>query len=419
MTDPQDPRTSAGVFRIEPELVETEPAATDDPVEPKPTATSEPVMPGPTDSGLAETGPDVLLALEFAEPVPVVHPLVRDPQTPRTPQRLFAIVLAVGMAAVAIILPFTATPTFVTHMTLVAAYTLAFAGLSLLTQRLGLFSLGQGALIGVGAVAAQHSVNDLGVPLMLMPVVGFLAGLVVGALLGIPSLRLPKSYLALLTFSAAVVFPIVVRQIDGPLPVTLDGAFLPPSWIGIEQRDEHIWEYIIVATWVIVILFLLHRLLHGPIGRALEASNKSDAASTFGIAVYRLRLGAVALSGGLAGTAGALQLVAINFTDQNQFKEGLSIKMFALVIAFAGVASARSSLLRSLAYITSATVLVFLPVWLNDRPGWALQGGWGGLIRSEGFYYAALLLVTAVWIGRFTRRKGSQLANQLDELATS
>ncbi len=374
MTDLGDPRTLAFVFRIEPDSVEPEPAE-----------------PGPASSEIA------------------IRSRVRDPQAPRPTQRLLAIVLAVATAVAAVILPITATPTFVTYMTLVAAYTLAFAGISLLTQRLGLFSLGQGALIGVGAVAALHSVNDLGFPPMLMPAVGFVAGFVFGTLLGIGSLRLPKAYLALLTFAAAVVFPIVVRQIDGPLPVTLDGAFLPPSWIGIEQRDEHIWEYIIVAVWVVVILLLLHRILRGQIGRVLEASNDPNSASAFGIAVYRLRLGAVALSGGLAGTAGALHLVAINFTDQNQFTEGLSIKMFALVVAFAGIASARSSLLRALAYITSATVLVFLPVWLNDRPGWLLQSGWSGLIRSEGFYYAVLLLVTAVWVGRLTRRNRANL----------
>ena len=57
------------------------------------------------------------------------------------------------------------------------------------------------------------------------------------------SLCLPKAYLALLTLSMAVAYPIILRQVDGNLPVTLDGAFVAPSWTGIPENDEHIWEF--------------------------------------------------------------------------------------------------------------------------------------------------------------------------------
>ena len=282
---------------------------------------------------------------------------------------------------------YTAIPKIVTDLSNAAALSLAFAGLVLLTHYLGLLSLGQGALVGVGAYAALHAVNDFGVPVLWMPLVGLIAGSVVGAIIAIPSLRLPKAYLALLTLSMAVAWPIILKQLDGNLPVTLDGSFVAPSWTGIPENDEHIWEFFLVVAYASLMIFFVQGLLRGPIGRAFIASrDEPEAARAFGVPVYRLRLFGVTLSGGMAGLAGGLLMIPTNFNDYTHFPEELSIKMFALAMAFGGS--------RLISAIPGALVLIFLPVWLLDR-NWVVEYGWVGLIKSEGFIYAALLLATA------------------------
>jgi len=297
------------------------------------------------------------------------------------------VVLALAIVGVSLWVAFTAEPKIVTDLTNVTALTLAFAGLVVLTHYLGLLSLGQGALVGVGAYAALHAVNDLGAPVLWMPLAGLLAGTLIGAIVAIPSLRLPKAYLALLTLSMAVAYPIILRQVDGNLPVTLDGAFVAPSWTGIPENDEHIWEFFLVAAYASITIFLVQGLLRGPVGRAFIASrDEPEAARAFGIPVYRLRLYGVALSGGMAGLAGGLMMVPTNFNDYTHFPEELSIKMFALAMAFGGS--------RLISAIPGALILIFLPVWLLDR-NWVVEYGWIGLVKSEGFIYAALLLLTA------------------------
>jgi branched-chain amino acid transport system permease protein len=282
---------------------------------------------------------------------------------------------------------FNTTSKTVTNATNAAAMTLAFAGLAILTHYLGLLSLGQGAFIGVGAYCALHAVNDFGVPVVWMPLAGLIGGAIAGAVVAVPSLRLPKAYLALLTLSLAVAFPIVLKQIDGNLPVTLDGKFDTPSWTGIAAKDEHIWEFAIVLSYSAIALFLVQGILRGPIGRAfLACRDEPEAAAAFGIPVYRLRLYGVALSGGLAGLAGGLLLVPVNFNDYTHFPEELSIKMFALVIALGGASV--------IASVPSSIILIFLPIWLVDQ-NWVVERGWIGFIKSEGFIYAALLLGTA------------------------
>ena len=88
----------------------------------------------------------------------------------------------------------------------------------------------------------------------------------------------------------------------------------------------------------------------------------------------------------MAGLAGGLLMIPTNFNDYTHFPEELSIKMFALAMAFGGS--------RLISAIPGALVLIFLPVWLLDR-NWVVEYGWVGLIKSEGFIYAALLLATA------------------------
>ena len=79
-------------------------------------------------------------------------------------------------------------------------------------------------------------------------------------------------------------------------------------------------------------------------------------------------------------------MIPTNFNDSTHFPEELSIKMFALAMAFGGS--------RLISAVPGAVILIFLPVWLIDR-NWVVEYGWVGLVKSEGFIYAALLLATA------------------------
>jgi branched-chain amino acid transport system permease protein len=309
--------------------------------------------------------------------------------TPQPPSMPVSLRIAgwVVLALLIVSVPMFGTSSFVTDASRVVGFTMSFIGLAVLVNQLGLLSLGQGAITGVGAVAALHSVNDYGLPVSTMPLAGLVAGGLVGALIAIPALRLPGAYLALLTLSLAVAFPIVLRQIDGPLPVLLDGEFVPPGWTGIAPNDEHLWEYWVIVAWALVAILLVRRLLAGPVGRAFIACrDQPEAAASFGIPVRRTRLFGVALSGALAGFGGGLLVIPTPFTDNNQFPDNLSIKMFALAMATAGT--------RVLGAIPAAIFLIMLPVWLDDR-GWVRDVELVGLLKSEGFIYALLLLGTS------------------------
>jgi len=84
-----------------------------------------------------------------------------DATTP-APVRVAWIVASAALVALSLRVAYGATPKIVTDLSNSVALALAFGGLVLLTHYLGLLSLGQGALVGVGAYAALHAVNDFG-----------------------------------------------------------------------------------------------------------------------------------------------------------------------------------------------------------------------------------------------------------------
>jgi branched-chain amino acid transport system permease protein len=101
-------------------------------------------------------------------------------------------------------------------LTATAIYAIVALGLNVLFGRVGLVSLGQAALLAIGAWIAARIFFLSGLP---FPIVLLLAGLltgVVGVVVGLPALRLSGLDLALITLMLAGAISIVLTQIDFP-----------------------------------------------------------------------------------------------------------------------------------------------------------------------------------------------------------
>lgn len=265
---------------------------------------------------------------------------------------------------------------FILRATEVAVFCVAFTGLHILSGRLGLISVGHGAFVGIGALGAAHAIDDLSVPYLAAPVAGALVGAAIGALIAVPSLRLPGAYLALLTLAVAMVLPIAMRQIDGPLGYRVDGDIRPPAWTGLSGADTDVWQYLLVVGVGALIVAGLALVVRGRFTRSLIASrDEPTAAAAFGVNVSRVRLIGVSLSAGLAGAAGGLSLYASPLVAGSQYPFWLSVSMFALVLALGAS--------RLWTVLPAAVILVMLPNVLVSV----------GLAAWEPIVYALVLLV--------------------------
>lgn len=188
--------------------------------------------------------------------------------------------------------------------TRVGIYFIAILSLNLVLGFAGQISLGQGALMLVGAYTTGILNARHGWTILETLPVAFLISFGVGALLGLPALRLSGIYLALVTFAFAFAMP--------QLPLKFTTFFGGANGLGFQTESEH-WVYHV--TWVLAgILFIgTWLIVRGRTGRAFRAIRDSEiAATSSGVSLPVYKVLAFALSGGIAGVAGSMFAVVNN-----------------------------------------------------------------------------------------------------------
>jgi branched-chain amino acid transport system permease protein len=233
---------------------------------------------------------------------------------------LAALLLAVPLMANAFGQPF-----YVTLATRVAILALAATGLNLALGLGGLVSFGHAAFFGIGGYAAgilaTHAFS--GDPLLLglsgtnqMPVIWLVAMLVaglVGLLIGLISLRTSGVYFIMITLAFAQM--VYYFAISWPAYGGEDGLsiLVRNQFPGVNTMKPV--SFFLICYAVLIIALGLFVLIRGSrFGSALQAARQNEVrVATVGIAPYRIRLTAFAISAALTGLAGAL------FADLNRF----------------------------------------------------------------------------------------------------
>ncbi len=284
----------------------------------------------------------------------------------------------VGLAGAAVLAPSLVDAIWLSNLTRALALTVSLLGLQVLLGYGGLLSLGQGAMVGLGAWVAGVLIGGNALtPELAVPATAAVLALV-GTAVGLPALRLSRIGLVLLTLAVAVSFPLLFQKFVGPLGKAYELG-PPPAWTGLTAADDDRWAYW-VALAVTALAYLGLRLaLSGRFGRSLRAvRDEPQAAAAFGIPVARVRLAAFALSAGLGGAAGALLLVQTPFVYGPDYPFQLSIQLFAVVLLVGTD--------RLAGALAGGLLLVVLPRFLSAV----------GLIGLEDLVYALVLLAVIV-----------------------
>ncbi len=236
-----------------------------------------------------------------------------------------------GAFVAAALFPFTQTDD---QYATLGVYILIFAtvalGLNIVVGLAGLLDLGYVAFLGVGAYAAAlvsgSPSSPFGVhfPFWAAVLVGALASLVFGVLIGAPTLRLRGDYLAIVTLGFGEIFRIAVNNTDGTSgPDITNGsngiASIPDlNILGFDLGVAHdiggftigrfanYFFLMLLITAVVVLVF--RRSGDSRIGRAWVAIREDEtAALAMGINGFRVKLIAFAVGATLAGLAGTVQ----------------------------------------------------------------------------------------------------------------
>jgi branched-chain amino acid transport system permease protein len=186
---------------------------------------------------------------------------------------------------------------------------LAAIGLNILVGYCGQVSLGTGAFMAIGAYAAYNLA--VRVPDLNLIVVFLLAGVfstIVGALFGIPSLRIKGFYLAVATLAAQFFVDWLFARVKWFTHDSSSGnVSAPPLEIFGYGIDTPAQRYLFVLAFVCVFALVARNLVRGAIGRSWMATRDMDvAAEVIGIRPMYAKLSAFAVSSFIVGVAGAL-----------------------------------------------------------------------------------------------------------------
>ncbi len=311
-----------------------------------------------------------------------------------------------------VVMPFTSTVTELRQNTQIVVMVLAVLGVNIATGYGGMISLGHGVFVAVGAFAAAYAVDDLRLPWVLSIVAGAAFAGVIGALVGLPALRIKGIHLALVTLGLAIAFQPLAKRFpafSGGVSGRAVGAELvPPSWFGTSRWAEGLYRYLICLAAVALAMWLTHNIINSRPGRAMRSVRDNDtAAAVYGVKLVSSRVSTFALSASLAGLAGALGIILVPFTSQESYPFSESLVLYATAV-LGGLGSLWGSVLG----VAIREVFSWLGELVNGVSGLGPISEFLSLLDDEQFVFGVLLVVlTFVFprglIGMFRRRQPS------------
>ncbi len=191
--------------------------------------------------------------------------------------------------------------------TRILIFALAATSLNLVVGFGGLVSFGHAAFVGLGAYAVgilmQQGVASAWVAWPGAVAAGALFALAVGAV----SLRTRGVYFIMITLAFAQMLyylAVSVKAWGGDDGLTLPGRSVVAA--GFDLASDTRFYYVVLALFALAFMGI-QRLLAARFGHVLQAARENETRmAAIGFPVYRYRLVAFTLAGGLAGLAGAL-----------------------------------------------------------------------------------------------------------------
>ena len=269
-----------------------------------------------------------------------------------------------------VIVPLTLGEYYVSILDLILIAIVGALGLNILVGYTGQISIGHGAFMSVGAYTAANLVTRLDAPFWVTIPAGGLMAALIGAVVGIPSLRIKGIYLAIATLAAQLIIEWTINHVPAISGGVQASIQVPrPSLFGVQLKSQT-QLYMFLMAFAVLAIVGTANLVRSRIGRAFIAvRDQVIAAEIIGISTFRYKLLAFAISSFYAGVTGVLYTYYLGIANYEQFQITVSIDYLAMII-IGGLGSVLGS-------IFGATFVTLLPIVTR----WFLES-FGGLIFS-------------------------------------
>jgi branched-chain amino acid transport system permease protein len=223
----------------------------------------------------------------------------------------------------------------ITILIIIVIYAILAHSLNIITGHAGQISLGHAAFFGIGAYSSAMFYTAAGLPFWIsVPLAALVAGMI-GALLGIPCLRVRDDFLAITTMGINFVveaFFLYLPFFGGAMGI---GGINLPNWFGREMTKPEYFLLILVVF--VLLLFLDWKLGRSWVGLAWASIREDEqAAGAMGVDVVRFKVVAFILGSAIAGLAGGFYAHFLTFIMPQNFGFGQSIVILCMVV-FGGI----------------------------------------------------------------------------------
>jgi ABC-type branched-subunit amino acid transport system ATPase component/ABC-type branched-subunit amino acid transport system permease subunit len=266
----------------------------------------------------------------------------------------------------------------------VLLYAIVALSVTLLTGWAGQLSLGQFAIVGVGAMSTASLVGrGLGfVPAVLISAV---IAAVIAMIIGTPALRMPGLFLAVVTLAFAVAAPSWLLTQD-VFTRGEDFVFMPRAVIGPVSLSSQGTYYLVCLLVLVLVVVAVARIRRSGFGRSLIAVRDNErGAAALGVSPMRVKLIAFATAGALAGLAGGLLAGLLVQFEPARFSATESLSVVAIAV-IGGLASIPGAILGAL-------WVVGLPSLFADSSEVALLTSGAGLLILLLYFPGGLIQV--------------------------
>ena len=207
------------------------------------------------------------------------------------------------------------------------------SSLNLIAGYTGLLSICQAAFYGVGAYTAALMSLKTGSPFLVNLVLAMIVSGILGALVGVPSLRIRDDYFVIASFAFQVIaFSVMNNWVSFTAgPMGLPGIPQPKifGWV----ISSH-WEFLLLSGFLTaVVLWVCSRIVRSPFGRVLMSIREDEVfalAAGKNIAAYKVLV--FVIGAAMASVAGVIYAHYISFIDPTSFTVMESIFIISIVI---------------------------------------------------------------------------------------
>jgi len=306
-------------------------------------------------------------------------------------------------------------------------YALASIGLNIQFGFAGLLNFGHIGSALVGAYGTAIMVNN-GHPLWLAAIVGLIAAIVLGLLLGLPTLRLRADYLAIATISVAEILRVLANSVrlqdvtGGPIGISgvaKDWFSINPipegryGWGSFSFNHNTLWTMILGWTLVILASLAVWGLSRSPWGRLLKAVREDEeAARALGKNVFALKLQAFVLGSAIGGAAGIVFALRGGFVTPSFFIAQTTFNWY-LVVILGGVATVIGPPLGAMVYwFVISTLNSLLTQAIGNDGWWFIASTETGAVRYVLVGVTIVLLLVFRTQGLFGDREEARLGGR-------